>query len=90
VSKLLTDFFKTDATAIQTFEHLMFACLLFIRTPLRILVNISAIGSLKLIFASLISSPVSGGSHQLAFWTPGILPSWASFLKQSRQTLNFR
>jgi hypothetical protein len=38
--------------AIQTFDALMFTCLLFIRKPLRILVNMSAIGSLKLIFFS--------------------------------------
>jgi hypothetical protein len=29
------------------------------------------------------------GNYQLAFFTPGILPSFASFLKQIRQILNF-
>jgi hypothetical protein len=38
----------------QTFEHLMLTCLRFIRTALRILVSISAMGSVKLISFSLI------------------------------------
>jgi hypothetical protein len=72
----------------QTFEHLMLTCLLFIRTALRILVSISAMGSVKLISFSLIFQRYL--FYQLAFFTPGILPSLASFLKHSRQTLNLR
>jgi len=76
---------------IATFEPLIFTCLLFIRKPLRILVNMSATGSLKLIFFSyhLRATGAPIYSYQLAFLTPGILPSLASFLKQSRHTLNF-
>jgi hypothetical protein len=60
----------------------MFTCLLFIRTALRTLVNISAIGSLKLIFVSLVLS----GAFDAAFYrfSPACLfdPGYLSFVGQ--------
>jgi hypothetical protein len=53
----------------------------------------SAIGSLQLI-VSILNATVPGGfvrpGYQLAFFTPGIFPSFAKVLKQMRQTLNLR